>query len=97
MKELEGERTSTMLLGNFNTSLSEIDGKGMKYLNNIVNTLELYKTYIEYATNNLVTYFSTNTQETLMKIDHILSYKANFNCFQELLPQRPDFSEHNPI
>lgn len=69
MKELQGERTSTMLLGNFNTSLSEIDGKGMKYLNNIVNTLELYKTYIEYATNNLVTYFSTNTQETLMKID----------------------------
>lgn len=34
MQELQGERTSTVLLGNFTTLLSETDNKRMKYVNN---------------------------------------------------------------
>ena len=43
-----------MLLRNFNTSLSEINSKGVKYLGNTMNNLELYKTYTEYAIKSSV-------------------------------------------
>ena len=46
---------STVTVGNFNTSLSEINSKCMKYLGNTMNKLGLYKTYTEYAIKSLVT------------------------------------------
>ena len=66
-EELQGERTSTMLLENCNTRLSEIDNQAVKYPDGTATKLGSKQTYKAHATNNSVSYFFTNTQGTFRK------------------------------
>lgn len=87
-KEFKGQgNILTIILGDFNTSLSIMEKirqkiKNLQDLNNVINQLDLknfyriaYPTTIEYI-------FTLSAHGLFFKIDHILGHNTNLNKFQ---------------
>ena len=88
--ELQGEMDeSTIIVGNFNTPVSEMDrssrqiiSKDTVELNNTINQLAIADIYRLLHPTTAVDTISSSSYGTLTKIDHILGHKTHLNKFK---------------
>ena len=96
--------SNTIIVGDFNTSLSNVDrsskqdiNKDIVALNNALNQMDLTDTYRTFHPKEVKYTFFSNTHGTFPKIDHMIRYKASLNKFKEIKIISSIFSDHKRL
>ena len=96
---------NTIIVGDFNTSLTPMDrstkqkiNKGTQTLNDTMDQLDLndiYRTFNPKTMN--FTFFFSSAHGTCSRIDHILGHKSSLGKFKNIEIISSIFSDHNVV
>ena len=105
LTSMKGEiNNNTIIVGDFNTSLTPIGrstkqkiNKETQTLNNTIDHLDLFDIYRTFHLKTMNFTFLSSTHGTLSRIDHILGHKYTLSKFKniEIIPSI--FSDHNAV
>ena len=105
LTSMKGEiNNNTIIVGDFNTPLTPMDGSTKQKINKETQTLndtmvqlnliDIYRTFHPKTIN--VTFFSS-AHRTFFRIDHILGHKSNLGKFKKIEIIPVIFSDHNAV
>ena len=103
LTRMKGEiNNNTIIVGNFNTSLTPMDrstkqkiNKEIQTLNDTIDQLDLIDIYRTFHRNTMNFTFSSSAHRTFSRIDHIVCHKFSLGKFKktEIIPSI--FLDHN--
>ena len=102
---MKGEMNSnTIIVGNFNTLLTPVDGstkqkisKETQTLNDTMDQLDLIDIYRTYHPKTMNFTFFSSAHRTFSRIDHILGHKSSLSKFKKVEIISSIFSDHNAV
>ena len=96
--------SSTIIVGDFNTPLSPMDGsttikinKETQALNDILNKMDLIDIYRTFHPKTTECTFFSSAHGTFSRIDHILGHKSSLSKFKKIEIISSSFSNHNAM
>ena len=101
---MKGEiNNNTIVVGDFNTSLTPMDkstkekiNKETQTLNDTINQLDLINIYRTFHHKTMNVTFFSSAHGTFSRIDHILGHKSSLGKFKKMEIIPIIFSDHNP-
>ena len=102
---MKGEiNSSTIIVGEFNTSLTSMDksttqkiSKEIQTLNNTMDQLDLIDIYRTFQLKTMNFTFFSSAHRILSRMDHILGYKSSLGKFKKTEIISRIFSDHNAV
>ena len=102
---IKGEIDSnTIIVGNFNTTLSPMDrsskmniNKQTHVLNDTLNKMDLIDIYRTFHPNTTEYNFFSSAHGTFSRIDHILGHKSSLGKFKKIEIISSIISDHNTV
>ena len=95
---------NTIIVGDFNTSLTPMDwsskmkiNKETKALNNTIDQIDLIDIYRTFHLKTADYTFFSSVHWTFSRIDHILGHKSSLSKFKKIEIISSNFSDHNAI
>ena len=96
--------SNTIIVGDFNTSLTQMDrsskmkiNKETQTLNDTLNKMDLIDTYSTFNPKTTEYTFFSSTHGTFSRIDHILGHKSSLDKFKKIEIISTIFSDHNAL
>ena len=96
--------SNTILVGDFNTPLSKMDGsskpninKDIVALNNALDEMDLTDIYRAFHPKEAKYTFFSSVHGTFSKVDHMIGHKASLNKFKKIEIISSIFSEHKGL
>ena len=105
LTEIKGKiNSNTMIVGDFNTSLTSIDrsskqkiNKETQVLNDTLDEMDLIDIFRTFHPNAEEYIFFSSSHGTFSRIDNILSHKSNLSKFKKIEIISSIFSDHNTV
>ena len=105
LTSMKGEiNSNTILVGNFNTTLTPMDrstkqkiSKETQTLNDTIDQLDLNDTNRTFHPKTINFIFISSAHGTYSRIDHILGHKSSLDKFKKLKSFQVPFSDHNAL
>ena len=105
LTDIKGEIDSnTIIVGDFNTSLTPMDRSSKQKIYNITQVLndtldemDLIDIFMTFHPNAEEYTFFSNAHGTFSRIDHILGHKSNLSKFKKIEIVSSIFSDHNAM
>ena len=99
-----GINNNTIIVGDFNTSLTPMDrstkekvNKETQTLNDTINQLDLIDIYRIFHPKTMNFTFFSSSHGTFSRIDHILAHKSSLGKFKKIEIIPSIFSDHNAV
>ena len=96
--------SDTIIMGDFNTSLTPMDisskmkiNKETQALNGTIDQIDLIDIYRTFCPKTADYTFFSSAHGTFSRIDHILGHKSNFSKFKKIEIISSIFSDHNTM
>ena len=96
--------SNTIIVGDFNTSLTPMDrssrqkiNKETQALNDTVDKIDLIDTYRTFHPKTADYTFFSSAHGTFSRIDHILGHKSSLSKFKKTVITSSIFSDHNAM
>ena len=96
--------SNTVIVGDFNTTLSTMDksskqkiNKDIMALNDTLDQMDLIDIYIAFHPKEAKYTFFSNAHETFSKTDHMVGHKINLNKFKKTEIKSSIFLDHNDL